>query len=199
VRVSIEAGDAPSSADSAGAGLPQGGPAPHGRTRSRSGKHPAVSAPLSLTGGARRARKSNDSRVLVSRVDCRGWREASSPCRRGEPRGEPRWYGVARDEGLVLTGRARTLRAKGCESLRANVQGNAKGFARPQGRDRTDGRHPELAYGVISNRMVPCRVLAMWGVSFPDERRETRRRTRDRRSRASTHGATEDVRGCDVG
>ena len=50
VRVSTEAGDAPSSAHPAGAGLPRGGPASHGRTRSRSGKHPAVSAAFSFTG-----------------------------------------------------------------------------------------------------------------------------------------------------
>jgi len=46
-----------------------------------------------------RARKSNGSRVLVSTVDCRGRREASSPRHRGEPRGKPRLHGVARCGG----------------------------------------------------------------------------------------------------
>jgi len=46
-----------------------------------------------------RARKSSGPRVLVSRVGCRGRREASSPRHRGEPRGKPRLHGVARCGG----------------------------------------------------------------------------------------------------
>lgn len=96
------------------------------------------------------------------------------------------------------TGCVRALRAKGCEDFRANVTGNAEGFARSQDRDRTDGRHPGLMDGVSFNRVASSGVLATWGVATPDERREPVRRTRDRRSRGSTHGATEGVRGCDV-
>ena len=46
-------GATPSSVDSTGAGLPQGGPALPGRTRSRSGKHPGVQAGASLRPGNR--------------------------------------------------------------------------------------------------------------------------------------------------
>ena len=52
-----------------------------------------------------RARKSSGSRVLVSKVGCRGRREASCPRRRGESRGEPRRSGIvtkrqlSRDDG----------------------------------------------------------------------------------------------------
>lgn len=145
-----------------------------------------------------RARKSNGLRVLVSTVGCRGRREASSPRHRGEPRGKPRLHGVARcgdgsrRDALTRIGR------KGCEDFRANVTGNAEGFARSQDRDRTDGRHPGLMGGVAFNRVASSGVLATWGASTPDERREPERRTRERRSRGSTHGATEGVRGCDV-
>jgi hypothetical protein len=78
------------------------------------------------------------------------------------------------------------------------VTGNAEGFARSQDRDRTDGRHSGLMGGVAFNRVASSGVLATWGASTPDERREPERRTRERRSRGSTHGATEGVRGCDV-
>jgi len=97
---SAEAGGAPSSARPAGVGLSQGGPASHGRTR-----HLPLSSERrrgSILRSAQRklrARKSNGPRVLVSRVGCRGRREASSPRHRGEPRGKPRLHGVARCGG----------------------------------------------------------------------------------------------------
>jgi len=52
--------------------------------------------------------------------------------------------------------------------------------------------------GAVLNRMASCGVLATWGAATPDERQGTQRRTRERRSRGSTHGATESVRGHDV-
>ena len=88
-------------------------------------------------------------------------------------------HGVARDGRSSLMGRIGTLRAKGCEDFRANVTGNAEGFARSQDRDRTGGRHPGLMGGVASNRVASSGVLATWGASTPDERREPRRRTRE--------------------
>jgi hypothetical protein len=94
---SAEAGGAPSSARPAGVGLSQDGPASHGRTRLlRKGERGSIlrSAQRKL-----RARKSSGLRVLVSRVGCRGRREASSPRHRGEPRGKPRLHGVARCGG----------------------------------------------------------------------------------------------------
>jgi len=132
-----------------------------------------------------RARKSSGLRVLVSTVGCRGRREASSPRHRGEPRGKPRLHGVARcgdgsrRDALTRIGR------KGCEDFRANVTGNAEGFARSQDRDRTDGRHPGLMGGVAFNRVASSGVLATWGATTPDERREPKRRTRESKAEIS--------------
>jgi len=94
VCVTTEAGGAPSSACPTGIGLPQGGPVPPGRTRSRSGKHPAVIRSASCEPGNR----------AVHGCSCRGsvaevGKEAPSPCRRGEPRGEPSRGEVARFGG----------------------------------------------------------------------------------------------------
>ena len=145
-----------------------------------------------------RARKSSDSRVLVSCVGCRGRQEASSPCHRGEPRGKPRSVRSSAGRPFVSTGRTGTLRAKGCEDFRANVTGNAKGFARSRGRDRTGGRHPGLRYGVASNRAASFRVLATWDAEILTKDGRSAANAGLRRSRESAHGATEGVRGYDV-
>jgi hypothetical protein len=193
VHGSAEAGGAPSSARPAGAGSPQGG---SGVARENptlgSGKHPAVSA-------ARAARpeveRSTGARV-VSRLQ-RSERSIFSATSRGAARQTEVVRGST-ERRRASTGRVRTLRAKGCEDFRANLTGNAGGFARSQDRDRTGGRHSGLMDGVVLNRKASCGVLATWGATTPDERREPKRRTRERRSRGSTHGATESVRGRDV-
>lgn len=193
---SAEAGGAPSSALPAGVGSSQGGPAPQGRTRSRSGE------PLCGQGRRASARGTPGNRTIHG-CSCRKsiaevgkkhlLREG-----RGEPRGEPSRHGVAwcgdssRRDGLERS------RQKGARSSVRTSQG-ARGFARPRGRDRTDGRHPGLR---ATSSLTGRRRTESWrrGVSVSaDERQGARRRTRDRRSRASTYGATQDVRGGDVG
>jgi len=157
-----------------------------------SGKNPAV-------GAAQAARpeveRSTGARV-VSRLQ-RSERSIFSATSRGAAR-QTEVVRSSTERRRASTGRVRTLRAKGCEDYRANVKGIAGGFARSQDRDRTGGRHSGLMDGVVLNRKASCGVLATWGATTPDERREPKRRTRERRSRGSTHGATESVRGRDV-
>jgi len=94
-----------------------------------SGKNPADSAA--------RAARPEVERSTGARVDSRLQRSErgifSAPSR-----GAARQTEVARSSTMrrrVSTGRARTHRAKGCEDFRANVTGNAEGFARSQDRD----------------------------------------------------------------
>jgi len=157
-----------------------------------SGKNPAV--------GAAQAARPEVERSTGARVVSRLQRSVRSIFS-GPSRGAARQTEIARSSAerrRALTRRVRPLRANGCEDSRANVTGNAGGFTRSQDRDRTGGRHSGLMAGVDLNRKASCGVLATWGATTPDERREPGRRTRERRSRGSTHGATEGVRGCDV-
>jgi hypothetical protein len=138
-----------------------------------SGKHPAVSAAQAVRPEIER---STGARV-VSRLQ-RSERGIFSAPSKGAAR-RTKTARSSTERRRTSTGCARALRAKGCEDFRANVTGNAEGFARSQDRDRTDGRHPGLMDGVTSNRVASSGVLATWGVATPDERRETLRRTRE--------------------
>ena len=173
--------------------MPQGGLALHGRTRALGlGKHPAVSAA--------RAARPEVERFTGARVVCRLQRSARSIFS-VPSRGAARQTEVVRSSAgrpFVSTGRTGTLRAKGCEDFRANVTGNAKGFARSRGRDRTGGRHPGLRYGVASNRAASFRVLATWDAEILTKDGRSAANAGLRRSRESAHGATEGVRGYDV-
>lgn len=106
-------------------------------------------------------------------------------------------HGVARGGPSFRRDEWERFGRTGARTLRATVTGNARGFARSQGRDRTDGRHlgfaalPPLTGWV---RVSPGEV----GFRSPDERREVGSEGAKRSSRPSAHGATEGVRGCDV-
>jgi hypothetical protein len=149
----------------------------------------------------RRARESGGSRVLVSRVGCRGRREASSSCDRGEPRGEPRGHEVARRGGIApRQGEATPRRAKGCEAQARERQVTVQASpSTARSRIESEGRRPGSMRLTRLNRAGADRVLAAAGSRSRDASRVAGGEREGWSPRASTAAATEDVRDRDVG
>lgn len=126
---SSEAGGASSSAALPGVGLPRGGPAPRSRWHlgSRSGVHRGGGLRGESHGLGSRAIFGCSYRRSVAEIG----REASSLCRRGEPRGEPRGRRVGRRGGSPRTRRAGSRGSKGCgaRERRRTVIANGLGEA----------------------------------------------------------------------
>jgi hypothetical protein len=136
---------APSNAPATGVGSPQGGRTPHGRTRRRSGKHPAVGAAkvtrpdIERTVGARVTRGLQRSVRSILSVPSRG------AARRTEAmRGSPTRRRLHPDEG-----RHRARRATRVREYRANFQ---RGIAssRSAERPRSDPTEGVLGSGTAS-------------------------------------------------
>jgi hypothetical protein len=143
------------------------------------------------------ARKSNEPRVLVSRVGCRSRQEASCPRRSGGRQATE----AARDSAQRWSAFDETGPTPAGEWVRGVTRERKR-----ETRDYSLGRKVEieLMEGILgstdaaSNGEAVRRALASWDLSS-DERQEQVSEGGTRRSRASTHDARKGVRDRDFG
>lgn len=182
---------------SAGAGSPQGGLA------QRRSLVPARPEPRDRRGrrGASCVLGSRAiSRVLVSNVGCRSWREASSTFHRGLPRGRQRRGGGSAARRRVRTGRVERGGRKGAEGSSAWTFTGKHESTHSVARSRVEPAEGAPATFVAAS-LTGGRYEAAWQRGWSPSLTKDGRgaRTRGRNLRASVHEATGSVRGGGVG